>query len=166
MKKNLVQVIAAVLVLFISSVSFAISPYGPEGKRFGAGLYLGEPTGITLKGYLTEQLAINGVAAWAFTTDSLMLIGDVAYDFFDIPVDSDAVNIPFYAGAGAVISIDGGRGSGRTNGTTAGVRIPVGVSFQWTHHPIEAFVEVGPGVRLVPNTEFDLTGGVGARFYF
>ncbi|MDP2599618.1 MAG: hypothetical protein Q8P84_02650 [Deltaproteobacteria bacterium] len=166
MKKYFARFFTVVLVLLVSATSFAISPYGPEGKRFGAGLYLGEPTGITLKGYLTEQLAINGVAAWSFTTDSLMVIGDVVFDFFDIPVDSDAVNIPFYAGAGAVISIDGGRGAGRSDGTTAGVRIPVGVAFQWTRHPVEAFVEVGPGVRLAPNTEFDLTGGVGARYYF
>ena len=166
MKKIVIAVFAVAIGLVFSTSSFAISPYGPKGKRFGAGLYLGEPTGVTVKGYLTEQLAINGVAAWSFTTESLMVIGDATFDFFDIDADTSVVNIPFYAGAGAVISIDGNRGSGRANGTTAGVRVPVGVGFQWTRYPIEAFVEVGPGVRLAPNTEFDLTGGVGARFYF
>ncbi len=165
MKKSFLP-FCSVVVLLVSATSFAISPYGPKGKRFGAGLYLGEPTGITLKGYLSEQLAINGVAAWSFTTNSFMIIGDAVYNFLDIPVDTDVVNIPFYAGAGAVIAINGERGRGRTNGTTAGVRIPVGVSFQWTHYPVEAFIEIGPGMRLAPNTEFDLTGGVGARFYF
>lgn len=166
MKKQILRLILLVVSLLVTSTSFAISPYGPEGKRFGAGLYLGQPTGITLKGYLTEQLAINGVAAWSFTNNSFMVIGDAVYDFFDIKTDSSKVNIPFYAGAGAIIAINGERGSGRTNGTTAGVRVPVGVAFQWTNHPIEAFLEAAPGIRIAPNTQFQMTGGVGARYYF
>lgn len=153
-------------VIVAASVAWAGDPsaYGPEGKRFGAGIYLGEPTGITLKGYPGPRLAIDGIAAWSFYENSVTFIGAVTYDFIDIPVSTSVITLPFYAGVGGKLAIDrGGKDDGRT---TFGLRVPVGIAVQYTRHPVEIFFEVAPGLRLVPATDFDLTGGVGVRFYF
>ncbi|MDO8494637.1 MAG: hypothetical protein Q7S68_04810 [Deltaproteobacteria bacterium] len=159
------KIMGLVLMIFVFGVpAFADSPspYGPEGKRFGAGLYLGEPTGFTFKGYLSERLAINGIAGWALRNEAFTVIGDGLYEFLDIPVDSDVITLPFYAGAGAKLSFNGGR----NDNTMVGIRIPVGVAVQWINHPFETFAEIVPGMEVIPSTRVDLMGGIGIRFYF
>lgn len=167
MKTRIWSIAVAVVIAMAAVATVAnagSSAYGPKGKRFGAGLYLGEPTGITFKGYVSPRLAIDGIAAWSFTERAVTFIGDVTYDFVDIPINSSTLTMPFYAGAGGKISLDrGGRDNGRTTG---GVRVPVGISLQFTNHPVEVFFEIAPGMEVAPDTRFDLTGGVGVRFYF
>lgn len=138
------------------------SPYGPKGKRVGVGVYLGEPTGFTFKGYLTERFAVDGIAAWSFTDDAFTLIGDVTYEFLDIPVDTTVITLPFYAGGGGKVAIN----AGADDHTEVAIRVPVGLAVQWVQYPVEIFFEVAPGIDVAPETEFDLTGGIGARFYF
>lgn len=138
------------------------SSHGPEAKRFGAGLYLGEPTGFSFKGYMTEQFAFDGIAAWGLRDEAFTVIGDVTYDFLDIPIDSHVVTFPFYAGAGAKLEFN----VGPNDNTVVGIRAPVGVAVQWINYPVELFAEVAPGIEVTPSTDFDLMGGLGARFYF
>ncbi len=140
----------------------SFSSYGPEEKRFGAGLYLGEPTGLTFKGYLTSKLAIDGIAGWGIRHEVFTVIGDVTYDFLDIPIHSNVVTLPFYAGAGAKLEFH----VGPNNDTVAGIRVPIGVAVQWIHYPIEVFAEIAPGIKVAPSMGFDIMGGVGIRFYF
>lgn len=158
-------VLVFVGLLFLTSVAYgSVSPYGPKGKRFGVGLSVGDPTGFTFKGYLTQQWAIQGIFAWSFVDESFTLIGDAVFDFFDIPVETKKFHLPFYAGVGAKASFDkGGRNHDRTVG---GIRIPVGVAMQFVKYPIEVFFEIAPGMEVAPSTDFDITGGLGARFYF
>ncbi len=47
-----------------------------------------------------------------------------------------------------------------------GVRIPLGLDYVFQEAPFDVFIEVAPIVNLVPETEFDLSGGVGVRFWF
>lgn len=149
-------------VLLNTQLAAGHSAAGPEAKRFGAGIYVGEPTGVTLKGYLTERLAIDGIAAWGFLNKALTVIGDVTYDFAEIPTSSGTVTLPVYAGVGAKLEFK----SGPNDDTVVGIRVPVGLAAQWVNHPIEIFAEVVPGIEVSPSTEFDLMGGLGARLYF
>ncbi|MBI4125852.1 MAG: hypothetical protein HY465_00005 [Deltaproteobacteria bacterium] len=163
-QKMLWVIVGVVTVLTTAAEAREASPHGPKGKRFGAGIVLGEPTGLTGKGYVTEHFAVDGIASWSFVDEALTLVGDVTYDFFDIPVDTDVITLPFYAGAGGKLGFDRG---GRNDGDTiVGVRVPVGVAVQWVKYPIEVYLEVAPGIELAPSTEVDITGGLGARFYF
>lgn len=164
-KKWISTVVVVVGIHLIAGVAYAgADPYGPKGKRFGAGLFLGEPTGITLKGYVSRQLAIDGFASWSFVDEAVTFIADATYDFFDIPVKSQHFTIPFYAGFGGKLALDrGGRNDGKT---LFGLRVPVGVAMDFVKYPIEIFLEVAPGVELIPATDPDVTGGLGARFYF
>jgi len=140
-------------------------PYGPQDKRFGAGIVVGEPTGISLKGYIVRNLSIGTIGAWSFNDEALTLIGDVLYDFFDIKTKENRISLPFYAGVGAKIAV-GSDKNGSHNETIFGIRVPVGIAAQWKKYPIEVFAEIAPGIDVVPDTSFDLSGGVGIRWYF
>ncbi|MBI2083484.1 MAG: hypothetical protein HYT76_07930 [Deltaproteobacteria bacterium] len=154
------------LQLSVSSTGFsgAVAPYGPEQKRFGLGIILGDPTGLTGKGYLAPRLAIDTHLSWSFIEEAFTIIGDVTHDFVELPVDTNVVTIPFYAGVGGKVAINKQRRGG--DETSGAIRIPVGLSGQWARYPIEVFLELAPGVEVTPATEFDLTGGLGGRFYF
>jgi len=165
MKKSVFITLAFVCLLISSSVLAKSTPWGPKEKRFGLGIVLGEPTGITAKGYLTKALAIDVVGAWSFVNNGATILGDATYDFFDLPVDSDVITVPFYAGAGAKVVINGNQ-QHRSDRSSFGVRIPVGLAIQWQKYPVELYLEVGPGIELAPETEADISGGLGARYYF
>lgn len=144
----------------------SVEPRGPENSRFGVGAYLGDPVGFTAKFYLTDRVALDSVLAWSFVDESFTMIGDVTYDIFELAVKKHQrdVSVPFYVGAGAKVAFD--EDSNGDDETTGGMRIPVGLAVQWKEYPVEAFVELAPGVQFAPETEFDFTGGIGARFYF
>ena len=167
MRKKYIILLCAVCVMFVFSPSKASadsSPYGPEGRRFGAGIIVGDPTGLTLKGYLTSRIALGAIAAWSFVNDSFTAIGDVTYDILDIPTSVSTVTFPVYVGVGGKVGIRGKKDNQRK--TIVGIRVPLGIAAQWTNHPAEVYVEVAPGIEVIPGVEFDITGGIGARYYF
>ena len=162
------KIIPFLLVFLFTAASLghakSATPYGPKSKRIGAGLYFGEPIGVTVKGYLTKQWALNGIASWSFVEDAFTLIGDATYDLFDLPENSANFSLPFYAGVGAKLGF--GEKGANNNKTIFAVHIPVGLAMQFTKQPIEISLELAPGVQMTPKTAFDLTGGLAARFYF
>lgn len=167
--KKIIFLIGLMFIICVSGISFAKgSEYGPKHKRFGAGIVVGEPTGITLKGYPGKYLAVDAIVSWSFVDHAFTIIGDVTYDFFDIPIHTAVATFPFYAGAGAKVGIHSDREHDHVHEhrTRVGIRVPVGVAAQWTQYPVEVYLEVAPGIELAPETEFDISGGLGARFYF
>ena len=166
MKKiySVVAIVFLIATLSAGQLFAGGSEYGPKNKRFGAGIVAGEPTGITLKGYLTKYLALDAIAAWSFFDRGFTVIGDVTYDFLDIPISSSTVTLPFYAGAGGMVVI---QPRGRDDQKTiVGVRVPIGLGIQWVNYPVEVYLEAGPGINLTPKTQFNMTGGLGIRYYF
>ena len=166
MKKIHLVLLMLYLSMFAAVQTFAADAKGPENSRFGAGVYLGDPVGFTAKFYLTDRVALDSVLAWSFVDESFTMLGDVTYDFFELKVKKHQrdVSVPFYAGVGAKVAFDEDKNG--DDETTGGMRIPVGLAVQWKDYPVELFVELAPGVQFAPETEFDFTGGIGARFYF
>ncbi len=152
-----------VFALGVAAPAMAQS-YGPESKRFGIGLIAGIPSGLTLKGYLSPRMAVSGIVSWSFIEDAFTLIGDLTWELGELPVDSANVTVPFYAGVGGRVGFDQrGKNDGKT---LIGIRAPIGIAAQWSSSPVELFLEVGPGIELSPSSEFDITAGLGARYYF
>lgn len=169
MKKMLLIVVFGVLSFWVFALPVhagSVEPRGPENSRFGVGAYLGDPVGFTAKFYLTDRVALDSVLAWSFVDESFTMIGDVTYDIFELSAKKHQrdVSLPFYVGAGAKVAFDEDKNG--DDQTTGGMRIPVGLAAQWKDYPVEVFAELAPGVQFAPETEFDFTGGIGARFYF
>jgi len=158
-------------ILFIPLVlicSFSIAEAQVKDKRHGIGVVLGEPTGISYKNWVSSNQAFDLGAAWSFTGDaSFTLFGDYLLHNFSILNNTKLIsrlsdrsgNFPLYFGAGARIRFE-------DNDTEFGIRIPVGLSYFTREHPLELFGEIVPIVDLAPETEVELNGGVGVRYYF
>lgn len=129
--------------------------------KFGAGIIIGEPTGVSLKYWLNDTLAVDGAAGWSFHDNSeFYLHGDLlAHNFDLIPVSKG--KLPVYLGGGVFA-----RFRDEHHDNQIGVRVPVGISYMFADLPVDVFAEVAPGIDLAPSTRFDLMGGVGIRYWF
>ncbi|MDK2976014.1 MAG: hypothetical protein PWP06_489, partial [Candidatus Marinimicrobia bacterium] len=47
-----------------------------------------------------------------------------------------------------------------------GIRVPVGLVHELESAPIDIFLEIVPGLNLIPETNFGINGGLGVRYYF
>ena len=128
--------------------------------KFGAGLILGEPTGVSLKYFFNETIAIDGGIGWSFDDEtSLHLHSDILWHKFDLVTLSEG-QLPFYIGAGVRVKF-------RDNAEDRiGLRLPIGVSYIFEDLPLDIFFEVAPVIDFTPSTRGGFTAGIGARWWF
>lgn len=145
----------------MSSLSNTQSLADDYAGKFGLGIMLGEPTGLSGKYWLNDKLAIDGAAGWSFYDDSeFYLHSDLLVHKFDlIPVKKG--KLPFYVGAGAFV-----RFRDEHHDNEAGIRVPVGLDYLFENAPVDIFVEFAPGIDLTPSTRADFSGGIGIRYWF
>ena len=147
-------IVTMLLIGFIWMVGWqkAFSQYRP----LGAGLVLGIPSGITGKYWLNQSRAVDGGLAWTNRrSERFIIYMDYILHQFDVLKEERTA---FYYGFGGHVALEDESG--------LAARIPFGVMHLFERQPIEIFVEAVPILRLVPETELDIHGSFGARFYF
>ena len=128
--------------------------------RFGAGLLLGEPTGASLKYFLTDKTAIDGAIGWSFHRETdLHLHGDFLWHKHDLFSVSEG-QLSLYYGVGARVKF-----RDRAD-DQVGVRVPVGVSYLFERVPVDVFAEVAPVLDFTPSARGGFTAGIGVRWWF
>ncbi len=143
------------LMVFLANNVFAI-----ERNRFGIGVIAGEPTGITAKYMLDDESAIDAGIGWETSGDNeFHIYGDYLYHMYDL-IKVPHGKLPLYFGVGARF-IDRDKKDDKF-----GVRIPVGIEYLFENISLGAFLELVPVLELTPDTDFDLEGGIGIRFFF
>lgn len=168
---------AARLVAWMALVGCALltteAAAGPGGGGdFGLGLIIGEPTGLSGKLWLDNAHAVDFLLAFSFDDDHddnlRRLVFGADYLFhFDV-FKPRSVELPLYAGIGGkFVFFDNDRGRfDNDDDFGLAVRIPLGISLLLKSAPLEFFLEIVPGLFIIPSTNADLDGGIGARFYF
>ncbi len=153
-----------VLILLVGCLP-VLAKEGP----LGAGLIVGDPSGISLGYKLDTDTSLQAALAWdLISPGGLTLTGDYIFHF-DRIFKIKSVFIPLYSGVGAKFTILVGTGRYDSSASTIGLaaRIPLGIRWEFSDLPVEAFLELVPGLRLFPDTTFDDVGmGLGVRWYF
>lgn len=170
MKKQLGILLALSLTLF----AWTQKTHAADSSGFGAGIILGSPTAITAKYWLDQQAAIDGGIAFSLS-DYFLFYGDYLFHYpgaFKQKNKFVSELIP-YVGVGGIIAlansnrIDNDRYLGRTTGTLGlGVRVPFGIEWMPSKIPIGVFLELVPGISIIPATSILFQGGLGIRYYF
>lgn len=143
------------IILLFLALGF-IQLQGQE-SGFGLGIIVGEPTGFSAKLWTTEHTALDAALAWSFAGNGfLRLHSDLLWHkhYFEVAKGE----LPFYFGLGAKLVF--------ASDLELGIRIPVGLSYQFESGPFELFFELVPVFNLLPKTQLDLDGGLGLRYYF
>jgi len=132
----------------------------PAASGFGAGFILGEPTGLSLKGWLSSKTALDfDVGGEWEHRSAVQLNADYLIHSFDL-LHVDRGALPVYFGLGGRLAFPEHRD------TRAGFRFPVGIAYEFPDAPVEVFAEIAPIVDVAPAGAFRWNGGVGLRYYF
>jgi hypothetical protein len=152
--------------LLIAMVALLSTVAAAQMSGTGIGLVIGEPTGLSLKSWLSGNSAITVGAAWSFQHDgSLFLWADYTLHSFDITNSGSDRSLAFYYGLGGKVSLVD-RGGNDGNDAVIGARIPLGLMIPLRRAPVDFFVEVVPTIDLAPDTDFGVNGGIGAHLFF
>ncbi|MEO8398816.1 MAG: hypothetical protein ABI550_03265 [Ignavibacteriaceae bacterium] len=161
---------SVVILLMLFAFSFLSSSYAqesPNGKKFGFGIIVGDPTGLSLKVWT------RNTNAFAFSLGNsyfgkLRIGGDYLWHFNAF--DSHIANL--YAGPGGVIGIGEGNGfyykdkyKRAGNDLGLGIRGVFGVNILPERTPLEIFFEIGVLVALTPDFGSSVDVAIGMRFY-
>lgn len=150
MKKTIFLLLLAILVFPIVSMA--------QDSGFGAGIVVGEPTGLSFKNWVSPRGAVDFAVAWSFGNDDALHV-HIDYLFHNFSLfNVEKGDLVFYYGIGGRVKAE--------KKSRIGIRIPIGVSYLFERDPVEIFFELGPILDLSPGTEFFVTGGIGFRYYF
>ena len=148
-------------------------------KTFGLGLELGEPDGLNGKYFVRPSQAIDFGVGYIYDHyyygDGLHLYADYLWHFSIASTPS--FELPFYVGAGlrfwqfdyCVQNVCD------YSGSSVGIRVPLGISFDFNNSPLDIFVQVVPTLDFVGGDyynryghreHFGMDGSVGIRFWF
>jgi hypothetical protein len=143
-------------------------------KTFGLGLEAWSPTGIIGKWFFTPNEALDFGVGDDFALANragFHVYGDLLFHPTSL-ASTPAFELPFYVGIGGRLWSFNDSGRVAPNDATAfGVRVPLGISFDFNNIPLDAFAQ------LVPTLDFfsgnaqhsifvDLDFSVGARYWF
>jgi hypothetical protein len=157
------------LVAAALAVAPGVASAQPAEKGvLGAGLIVGEPTGITGKYYLTDDRAIDLAIGGAVVGRGLQIHGDFLWHPWVLDQEASFA-LPLYLGVGGRILNHNAGGSDDEDHVRIGVRAPVGILFDFTRIPLDVFAEVAGVLDYHTRGEnfgVDLNAGIGARYYF
>jgi len=143
-----------------SSITAPSTSVDPRERPFEIGAIFGEPTGLSLKYWLSDTMAVDGGLGWSFDDDTdLQVHSDLLWHTFELfPVSEGALALYFGVGV---------RAQFRDNRDDVfGIRIPVGVNYLFEQVPVSVFAEVAPVLDVAPDTDGGFMAGIGARYRF
>jgi hypothetical protein len=165
--------IAVPVTTFAAGRTVSSSSLSGENK-IGAGIIIGSPTGLTGKLWLDSRDAIDLGLAFAFN-HYFMLYSDylVHYPGAFGAQNKFVAQLSPYFGIGGLIVVtsddrtndDGFQGKSRGS-VGLGARVPLGIEWRPANPSVGVFVEVVPGVSIIPETTAILQAGLGIRYYF
>ncbi|MCK4537730.1 MAG: hypothetical protein KAV42_02910 [Candidatus Krumholzibacteria bacterium] len=156
-----ITLILVAIILIAGSAMITIpSSAMAEGGNFGLGIIVGEPTGFVGKLFLSSRNAIDFALAWSLDDNNYMHVhGDYLFHNFFLLEDVEG-EFAWYLGIGGrVVLVD-------DHDDHVGVRFPVGLTYLFANTRFDAFLELVPIMDVAPDTDFDLEGAIGGRFYF
>jgi len=135
-----------------------------QNRKFGLGIMLGEPTGLSAKLWIGKNTAIDGALAWSFGSigafgyqGALYVHADYLFHNFNL-IKVEKGRLPVYYGIGASVVLASSVG--------VGIRIPIGLEYVFADAPFDIFLEIVPMLAVVSGTSFGVNAGLGARYFF
>lgn len=140
-----------------------------EGGPFGLGIILGEPSGLSLKLFIDRRHAFDAAIDYSLVDDVLYLHADYLLHFSGWAVRGGTPHqfVP-YVGIGGKIAVRDRDRHGHDDDRSGalGVRVPLGIAWLPGRLPIDIFLEIVPGLFILPETDPDLDAGLGLRYFF
>lgn len=155
---------------YIACLTFAVGLFlataaPAEAQRvpgaLGIGGQVGDPSGVTIKIYNPGGVSYDFLAAWDL--DDFFFLN--MHGQYERPLDVENVSgIEYFFGPGAFVGIRD-RTEPVDDDFVFGISGRLGINIPLENR-FEFYVQVTPRINLVPDTNGDLGGGIGVRYYF
>lgn len=144
-----------------------------QDTGFGLGFIVGEPTGISFKGWVGNTQAIDGAVAWSLGHGNVLNVHmDYLFHNYDL-IRVGKGKLPLYYGPGARIRAwqhgeywHHGEWHPTDGHADIAFRFPVGLDYQFDGTPLDVFLEAVPTLGVLPATYFGVGAGLGIRYWF
>jgi len=159
----MIRSILCAIVVAVVGATAAIPASAQEQatKHVGLGFIVGEPTGIDLKMFLNNTNALEFAAAWSLSGDNdFRLQGDYLFHKYGLIDLKSQDDFPLFFGIGLRMILK------ENVDDVVGIRFPVGLDYIFANYPFDIFAEIVPILDIAPDSDFDLEGAIGARFWF
>jgi len=147
MKPQRMIFVFAVIAITIVPSSFS------QTQGLGVGLSLGNPTGLSVKAWISHTNAIQVGVGWNYHNDSYV---EAEYLMHSLHAIKSKEQFPLYYGPGITL--------GSSN--TLGIHFLGGIAWCSRNTPIDIFLHVSPVLYLTPSSEFDVEAALGIRYFF
>ena len=146
------------IVSGLAVLCLCATPDAQAREGFGIGIIVGEPTGLSMKYWLDDTTAIDAAVAY-LRSDNNPLQFHADYLMHSGMSTKNSSSLLSYYGVGARISDD-------DNDTRVGIRVPFGVTYNFSDVPVDLFAEIAPVLDVTPKVAFDLNAAIGIRYFF
>ncbi len=126
-------------------------------KGLGIGIVLGMINGLSLKTWVSSENALQFDANWDLTYGAIGFGAAYLIHNFNI-IEATNNKFPLYFGIK-------GWGAFAPGGVWAGIQVPLGFAWVPRNAPIDVFLQVEPGISVIPAVHFAPGGGIGIRFW-
>ena len=172
MKK--LAVLGLLLGVWFSGTVAQAATHSSEGGPFGLGIELGAPSAIVGNYWLDKRASVDMGLAFDLA-DYFLVYGDYLYHFPGAfgHENKFVAELSPYVGVGGLIAFatrtryDNDHYIGTSTGSLGlALRVPLGIAWRPTQVPLEVFIELVPGISVIPATAGIIQGGIGIRYYF
>jgi hypothetical protein len=145
-------------ILFFSALILLLVQGGfAQGHGLGLGLTVGEPTGISVKGWVTNSGAIQLGIGYPSLSSTYGTVISADY-LWHSHVFRSHEYFPLYYGIGGIFGVS------RTD--IVGARGVFGIAW-WPHRSsLDVFLQMVPTLYFKPSSQFEFDFGFGVRYFF
>lgn len=144
--------------LFVLLLFLLATPALAQRGSLGIGGQVGDPTGVALR-FGAAPGAFDLAAGWNLSNDSFFAQGH--YVMGQRRFGTPPADLRLFYGPGLFVGVNDR--DDRDDDVTFGISFNAGLSY--FTGPIEIFGQLTPRLQLVDETDFDLGGALGLRFY-
>jgi hypothetical protein len=128
-----------------------------RGRELGLGMVLGEPSGVLGQFFMTRNSLLDVTLAWSLDND-VGLLAAADYQIYNNIADAPP-EWSWYYGLGGYLAFP------EDEDGVLGARVPLGIAYSFPRSIVDLWLEIDPGLQLLPDTEAELMGGVGITFW-
>ncbi len=158
LKKKLT--ISCLTIVFFLSMTFVPAQAQRASGDVGIGVQGGRPTGLSIRFYRPDGMNLDLLAAWDL--DDFFFVN--GHGLFESPLGDEGIAHVFY-GPGAFIGIRD-RGDDETLDNEIGIGISGTLGLGVMIDKLEIYGRITPRLELIEETDIDIGGGIGLRYYF
>jgi hypothetical protein len=149
---------AVLSVLILAIALFAAPASARVGGDLGIGFQIGKPKAALSGKFWTGDINALDMAL-SFSTDHnwIMLQADYLWHHFNV-IPVGAGQLPLYYGIGGTAWVSGD--------PAIGVQGVVGIAYHFPAAPLDIFLDLSPGVIVIPNPDDNIGVALGMRWYF